>query len=287
MPSKFCLLKLFSSRSVIKGTDLDKSRICKFYRNYADSTKVESTSKQVMVQGTADDPVLRVRRARPADITRVIRFVKDNVRLAWPGLVNQNSTSNHVVMSDFVARTLAQGHSMLAEQQEGKRGWSQIRGVAINTCVCPWDASLLEKWAKCVRCIQSKKMMLFTAHCLRAPELHDKYRVQNILQVILLVPPDSPRSAEVVYMLAKKSIHRGRELGFPLLRFDVTDEPIAKILEHLQLKREYAFNYEVLPADIRVYRMDLNKDEKSSNEKKETKKNYVTVYTAFPGAEKI
>lgn len=61
----------------------------------------------------------------------------------------------------------------------------------------------------------------------------------------------------------------------------------AKILEHLQLKREYAFNYEVLPADIRVYRMDLNKDEKSSNEKKETKKNYVTVYTAFPGAEKI
>lgn len=48
------------------------------------------------------------------------------------------------------------------------------------------------------------------------------------------MPPDSPRSAEVVYMLAKKSIHRGRELGFPLLRFDVTDEPMLVVDNELK-----------------------------------------------------
>lgn len=76
------------------------------------------------------------------------------------------------------------GHSMLAEQQE-VRGWSQIRGLALSTALCPWDAAMLERWARCVKCSRSRKLMNFTAHCLRAPALHDKYRVHNILQVRL------------------------------------------------------------------------------------------------------
>lgn len=72
---------------------------------------------------------------------------------------------------------------MLAEQQDPRRGWSQIRGLALGGAVCPWDATSLEKWAKCIRCVQSRRLMHFTAHCLRAPALHDKYKVHSILQV--------------------------------------------------------------------------------------------------------
>ena len=72
---------------------------------------------------------------------------------------------------------------MLAEQQEAKLGWSRIRGVALCSATCPWDAAMLEKWARCVKCPRSKKLMLMTAHCLRAPGLHDKYKVHNIMQV--------------------------------------------------------------------------------------------------------
>lgn len=73
---------------------------------------------------------------------------------------------------------------MLAEQQESRRGSSHIRGLALGVSVCPWDASILEAWARMVRCARDRRLVAFTAHCLRAPALHDKYRVHNILQVV-------------------------------------------------------------------------------------------------------
>lgn len=72
---------------------------------------------------------------------------------------------------------------MVAEQHSSRRGWLQIRGLALGTAVCAWDAALVERWARCLRCPRSRRMLSFTAHCLRAPALHDKYRVHNILQV--------------------------------------------------------------------------------------------------------
>ncbi|XP_050362501.1 uncharacterized protein LOC126781615 [Nymphalis io] len=256
-----------------------------FKRNYADKPKIDSKSKQIMVQGTEDEPRMRVRRARPADVPRILRFVRENSRLAWPGLVNKTpgTNNNNVVLSDYIARTLAQGHSMLAEQQEAKRGWSQIRGLAISTSVCPWDATMLEKWARCMRCSRSRKLMLFTAHCLRAPGLHDKYNVHNILQVVLLVSPDVPRASEIVHMLAKNSIQRGRDSGFSVLRFDVTDNSlIAKVLDELRLKKEYELNFEVLPHAIKLVSDEAPNDE----ELIENKGKIITVFTAFPTAGK-
>lgn len=76
---------------------------------------------------------------------------------------------------------------MLAEQQEVRRGLSNIRGLALSVAVCPWDASMLERWARTLRCARGRRLVGFTAHCLRAPALHHKYRVQKILQVNLLL----------------------------------------------------------------------------------------------------
>lgn len=42
----------------------------------------------------------------------------------------------------------------------------------------------------------------------------------------MIVPPDNPRQAEIVTMLAKNVIKRGREAGFPLVRFDVSNEVV-------------------------------------------------------------
>ncbi|CAH0717513.1 unnamed protein product, partial [Brenthis ino] len=280
MSSVIKFLKSVSTKSITKSsaTSLKWSDI---RRNYGDKPKAGSSSKQVMVQGTEDIRV-RVRRARPADIPRVLRFVKDHSRLAWPGLVGKiPETNSHIAISDYVARTLAQGHSMLAEQQEAKRGWSQIRGLALSTSVCPWDATMLEKWARCVRCTRSRKLMLFTAHCLRAPGLHDKYRVHNIMQVVLMVPPNAPKSSEIIQMLAKNSIQRGRDLGFQVLRFDVTDDPVAKVLDSLQLKKEYEFNYEVLPNAIKIFSDDTSNNASDAKEGKN-----IIVYTAFTHADK-
>lgn len=72
---------------------------------------------------------------------------------------------------------------MLAEQQESRRGFYQIRGLALTTATSPWDAGMLERWARCLKCPRSRQMLAYTAHCLRAPALHDKYRVHKIMQV--------------------------------------------------------------------------------------------------------
>ncbi|XP_047545837.1 uncharacterized protein LOC125077811 [Vanessa atalanta] len=277
-------LKLLSTKNFFTKMPSYKVKTINFYefkRNYADKPKTDSKSKQIMVQGTEDEPRMRVRRARPADVPRILRFVRENSRLAWPGLVNKTPGSNsyNVVLSDYIARTLAQGHSMLAEQQEAKRGWSQIRGLAISTSVCPWDATMLEKWARCMRCSRSRKLMLFTAHCLRAPALHEKYSAHNILQVILMVPPDVPRASEIIHMLAKNSIQRGRDSGFPVLRFDVADNKlIAKVLDELRLKKEYELNFEVLPNAIKL----ASNGTPNSEETVENKEKTIQVYTAFP-----
>ncbi|KAM3958216.1 uncharacterized protein ACR2FA_007770 [Aphomia sociella] len=215
-------------------------------RNFADTPKPDTTTKHVVVQGTENEQQLRVRRARASDVPRVLRFVREHARTTWPGLPAPPSVS-HLVLSDYVTRALAQGHSMLAEQQENRRGWSAIRGIALGTAVCPWDAIMLERWARCVGCTRSRRLMHFTAHCLRAPALHDKYHVHNILQVVLCVPPDNPKSTDIVHILAKNAIQRGKDVGFPLIRFDVTDNDIANALEGLKLKKEWYLSYEAFP----------------------------------------
>lgn len=282
--------KILSTRNILKKIQLRWKPIpanwSEHRRGYADKPKTDSISKQIVVQrihGTEDEPRVRVRRARPADVPRVLRFVRENSQLAWPGLVSKTpGANNNVALSDYVARTLAQGHTMLAEQQEPKRGWSQIRGLAISASVCPWDATMLEKWARCMRCARSRKLMLFTAHCLRAPGLHDKYRVHNILQVLLMVPPSTPKASEVINMLAKNCIQRGKETGFLVLRFDVTDDLVSKVLDELQLKKEHELNYEVLPNAIKI----VPNEEVNSEASKDNKGRSITVYTAFPHAEK-
>ncbi|XP_034825048.1 uncharacterized protein [Maniola hyperantus] len=276
------LLKLLPARCVVREPPgLFSSATCnQFRRHFADTPKKDPT-RQVMVHGTEGEAHVRVRRARPADAPSVIRFVKDNARLAWPGFVSAPDAPNQVILSDYVARTLAQGHTMLAEQQMEKRGWCQVRGLALSACVCPWDATLLETWARCVPCTRAHKLLLFAAHCLRAPDLHDKYRVHNILQVVLMVPPD-PKCEEIVQMLARHSIQRCRELGFSLLRFDVTDDAVTKALEGLQLKKEYEFNYEILPNVIKLYTADINNKETDTSTGKVPQ---ITVYTSFPMAD--
>ncbi|XP_028039519.1 uncharacterized protein LOC114249982 [Bombyx mandarina] len=251
-------------------------------RSYSDTTKSDSNSKQVMVQGENEEPV-RVRRARPSDVPRVIRFVREHVRQTWPEV--SAPPGSNLVLCDFLARALAQGHSMLAEKQEIRRGWSQIRGLALGISVCPWDATMLEKWARCVSCTKSRRMIYLTAHCLRAPALYEKYKVQNILQVYLIVPKNSLKSADIVQVLAKSAIQRGRDVGFPLLRFDVNDVSIAKTLEELQLKKEWQFSYDATvlkenPQSSAI--IDNNpKDAEASLEG-----NFVAVYTASTEAAK-
>ncbi|XP_072942191.1 uncharacterized protein [Epargyreus clarus] len=260
-----------------------------YWRGFADKTKSETSSKQIVkmvqVQGPDKDERLRVRRARPADVPRILRFVRENARVAWPDFANP-PPNLHLILGDYVARALAQGHSMLAEQQEPKRGWSLIRGLAISTAVCPWDAMMLENWAKCVRCKRSRQLVHFTAHCLQAPALHDKYRVHKILQVILIVPPDAPRATEVIHMLAKNTISRGREVGLPVLRFDVTNNPIARALDELNLIKEWEMSYNLLPNSLKE-RKDITMKEDLIDNKEElpeikpkSKSQFIAVYTS-------
>ncbi|CAK1551502.1 unnamed protein product [Leptosia nina] len=265
------------------------------FRTYADKSKAPTTTKHVA--GTQKEERVRVRRARPIDVPRVLRFVKEHAKTAWPSL-RQNNSQN-IVLTDFMARTLAQGnfgflktrfecasfgylnkmtgHSMLAEQQESKRSWGEIRGLALNTAVCPWDAALLEKWARCVQCTRSRQLMLFTAHCLRAPGLHDKYNVHAVLQVVLLVPPNVPKASEVARLLAKNALHRGRDTGFPVLR--------EKALSGLNLQKEWEFFYEVTPDSIKecTQTETLKEDKASPAQNSDSKPiNHIKVYSAFP-----
>ncbi|XP_022829457.1 uncharacterized protein LOC111358515 isoform X2 [Spodoptera litura] len=275
------LLKFFTKQTVRKQRIALSCISGNPTRSYADKQE-----KHVVVrsQGSDNGDRLRVRRARVADVPRVLRFVREHAKTTWPGLISSPPSPSQLVLCDYVARALAQGHSMLAEQQEPRRGWSQIRGLALGMAVCPWDAMLLERWARCVRCRRSRRLMHFTAHCLRAPALHDKYRVHNILQIILIVPHDSPKNTEIVHLLVKNAIQRGHDVGFPVLRFDVADDAIASALDNMKLTKEWELMYDVLP-DV-VHEQPIT--EATTTSKMESNRssylepgNFIAVYTAF------
>ncbi|XP_035431395.1 uncharacterized protein LOC118263478 isoform X3 [Spodoptera frugiperda] len=274
------LLKFFTKQSVKKQRIALSCISGNPARNYAD--KQEVNSKHAVVQGNENDDRMRVRRARVADVPRVLRFVREHAKTAWPGLISSPPSASQLVLSDYVARALAQGHSMLAEQQEPRRGWSQIRGLALGMSVCPWDAMLLERWARCVRCTRSRRLMHFTAHCLRAPALHDKYRVHNVLQIILIVPHDSPKNTEIVHLLVKNAIQRGRDVGFPVLRFDVADDAIASALEDMKLKKEWQLMYDVLPDVVHEQPITETTTSKTATRNSFIEPgNFIAVYTAL------
>ncbi|XP_048480928.1 uncharacterized protein LOC105392121 [Plutella xylostella] len=206
-------------------------------RHYADAKKPPKSEPASIQTTTTTDTSerLRVRRARPGDAPRVVRFVREHAG-GWPGAPPARAAA--VALADLVARALAQGHSMLAEQQERQAGWARVRGVAIGAAACPWDAALLARWGRCLRAAPARDLVAATAHCLRAPKLHEKYRVHNILQMTLIVP-DGASSPELVRLLVGQAIKRGRDAGFPLLRFDVTNAEAAKALESLNLTKEW------------------------------------------------
>ncbi|XP_063530697.1 uncharacterized protein LOC134741735 [Cydia strobilella] len=245
-------------------------------RNYSDTPRSDSKKAVVKVQGTDTEQRLRVRLARPSDVPRVLKFVREHIRV-WPGPL----APNNLVLDDYIARTLAQGHSMLAEQTPNATR-SEILGLALVGAICSWDANILEQWASCIRCRRSKRLVNFTAHCLRAPKLHENYGVDRILQVTLIVPPDKPKSAEIAQALAKNAIKRGKETGFPLVRFDVTKDADAKSLEELNLKKEWFVSYKIIDVALKEDAQGCKEDSKKDETSNDSSGNYVSVYTAKP-----
>ncbi|CAK1577929.1 unnamed protein product [Parnassius mnemosyne] len=255
-------------------------------RTYADTPKKDTS--HVVAQSTINNEHIRVRRARPADVPRVLRFIHEHTRAFWPGLTAPSNASQ-IVLGDYVSRALAQGHSMLAERQESKHNWSKIRALALGMTMCKWDATILEKWARCVTCPRSRQLLMFTAHCLRAPALHEKYQVNSILQVILIVPPDTPQRKEIIHALAKSAIQRGRDVGFTVLRFDASNDAVIQALEELHLNREWQILYDVLPDAIRERESgyfkttDIRKSNEASTGRDSSGEqgHSLAVYTAF------
>ncbi|XP_047989521.1 uncharacterized protein LOC125228869 isoform X2 [Leguminivora glycinivorella] len=263
----FAIFETIYTIKVFRGFPAHLKNSCSFItdripilclRNYSDTSKSDSKKAIVKVQGTETEQRLRVRLARPSDVPRVLKFVRDHVRV-WPGPLTPNS----LILNDYVARTLAQGHSMLAEQTPNATR-SEILGLALAAAIRSWDADILERWANCIRCKRSKRLINFTAHCLRAPKLHENFEVDRILQVTLIVPPDKPKSAEIAQALAKNAIKRGKDSGFPLVRFDVSkDSEIVDV---------------ALKEDAQVCKENTNKDES----KIVSSGNFVSVYTIKP-----
>ncbi|KAJ2938798.1 hypothetical protein O0L34_g18421 [Tuta absoluta] len=281
------------SRLVCRSTKA-RSSIRGFARAFADTPHTDltksKTSKQLQIQGTENDSKVRVRRVRSSDVPRVLRFVREHSRVAWPSLVSTPiapTSTSQLVLADYVARTLSQGHTMVAEQVTSRRGWLTVRGLALGSAVCPWDAAMLNKWARCLKDQRSRHLVNLTATCLRGPGLHEKYRVKNILQVVLIIPPETQNCSEIVKMLARSAIQRGKEIGFPLLRFDVTSESVAKTLEDMNLKREWFLICNVLPVADKITEVadktttSTLADETTSPRDLEDKGNFVAVYSAL------
>ncbi|KAI8439852.1 hypothetical protein MSG28_001321 [Choristoneura fumiferana] len=120
---------------------------------------------------------------------------------------------------------------------------------------------------------------LVVRNCADKPKT-DKASKAAVSKVILIVPPDIPKSGEIINVLAKNSIERGRDVGFPLLRFDVTSESIAKALEDLNLRKEWQLSYDIVPEEIN----DVEGSERSkqnANRPTNIHGNFIAVYTAF------
>lgn len=67
----------------------------------------------LQVHGNVSEDRMRVRRARPADVPRVLRFVQERASTMWGTSASTNPAVSQLVLKDYVARALAQGKACL------------------------------------------------------------------------------------------------------------------------------------------------------------------------------
>lgn len=83
------------------------------------------------------------------------------------------------ILLDRILLNLSQGYSLIARcKNTGK-----ILGVALNEKTNPWDADLVDKMAHSVQCPNLKKILRFYAFLQRAPDIFDKYNVNEVFEV--------------------------------------------------------------------------------------------------------
>ncbi|PZC80074.1 hypothetical protein B5X24_HaOG215415 [Helicoverpa armigera] len=100
-------------------------------------------------------------------------------------------------------------------------------------------------------------------------------------KVILIVPRESPKNTEIVHVLVKNAIQRGRDVGFPVLRFDVTDDAVANAIEELKLQKEWQLTYDVISDALRDKRTRITETMPTLKGHITPKaSNFISVYTA-------
>ncbi|XP_030752554.1 dopamine N-acetyltransferase-like [Sitophilus oryzae] len=112
-----------------------------------------------------------------------------------------------------------------------------IVGACINESTSPWDPEMEEKLACAVKCDKLKKLLMFYAYMMRAPDLWRCLGVQKVYEMSYAFVKRSHRKKGLAYKLLSESKSLGADAGFPVVRCDATNIYTAKICERLGMKK--------------------------------------------------
>ncbi|XP_072942192.1 uncharacterized protein [Epargyreus clarus] len=135
------------------------------------------------------------------------------------------------------------GDRLLALERIKRTGEQKLVGVSVSNKVFPWAADELEEWAHHTASTPERNRMYFCAHCIRSPNLFQKYNVEFIYEVEVLATAAEVSGQGVGTTLLRTALAHAEELRYPLIQVVAVSQYTSRICEKCGMKREWSMDY--------------------------------------------
>ncbi|CAH2091580.1 unnamed protein product [Euphydryas editha] len=119
----------------------------------------------------------------------------------------------------------------------------KLVGVSVANKTFPWMVDELEEWAHYTQSKPERNRMYFLAHCLKSPNLFNKYNVDYFYDVEILGTASEVAGQGVGTMLLRTVLNNAEELRHPLVHVVSVSQYTSKICENCGMKREWSMDF--------------------------------------------
>ncbi|XP_026491045.2 uncharacterized protein LOC113397108 [Vanessa tameamea] len=135
------------------------------------------------------------------------------------------------------------GDRLLAYEYIQRTKERKLVGVSVANKTYPWMVNELEEWAHFTSSRPERNRMYFIAHCLKTPNLFNKYNVNYLYDVEILGTASDVAGQGVGTLLLRTVLDHAEELRHPLVQVIAVSQYTSKICEKCGMKREWSMDF--------------------------------------------
>ncbi|CAG9766751.1 unnamed protein product [Ceutorhynchus assimilis] len=187
---------------------------------FSRKSKIEETSPYIIV------------RANTKDYDQILKVMHESYYANEPTVASLKIPPNPF-MDERALRAMAKGYTLVARCKHN----GCIVGACINEAAHPWDPEIDEKLSCGIENENIKKLIMFYAYLMKAPDLWRCLGVGTVYEMAYLFVKRQHRKKGLAFRLMQESKTLGADSGFPVLRCDATSVHTAKICERLGMQK--------------------------------------------------